>query len=171
MKAGGWTFQEVTNQMKKALALVLCGLFIVSAAFAQTEQEEPQLPLNSSLNMSTQVPSSGLRLIDPSRLHNYNQMIFSYNNTMEGGYQGLFLSTFDYNLAKPLDMSFTLGASYTPKGDFGSTNQGQFFLSNFSLRYQPTESSTIEFLYQDARGLPPYHYANPLANRWWYRNR
>jgi hypothetical protein len=170
MQLGDWT-QEVTDQMKKALTLVLCGLLLASAGLAQTEKEEPQLPLSSSLNMSNQIPSSGLSLIDPSRLHNYNQMIVSYNSAMEGGYQGLFLSTFDYNLARPLDMSFTLGASFTPQGDFGSTNQGQFFLSNFNLRYQPTESSTIEFHYQDARGLTPYYYANPLANRWWYRNR
>lgn len=157
--------------MKKTLALVVCGLLVVSAASAQTGGE-PELPLNSALNMSNQIPSSGLRLLDPSRLQNYNQMIFSYDSASKSGYQGLFLSTFDYKLANPLDMSFTLGARYTPKGDFGSSEQGQFFLSNFNLRYQPTESSVIEFIYQDARGLNPYYYyANPLASRWWYRNR
>ena len=157
--------------MKKEFMLVLCWLFAASVVFAQTEQEGPRLPLNSSLSTTAQVPSSGLRLIDPSRLQNYNQMIFSYDSSSEGGYTGLFLSTFDYRLAKPLNMSFTLGASYTPKGNFGSSEQGQFFLSDFNLRYQPTESSVIEFYYQDARGLTPYYYANPLANRWWYRNR
>jgi hypothetical protein len=157
--------------MKKALTLLVCGLFLASAAFAQTEEEPQQLPNNSALNMSTQVPSSGLRLIDPSRLNNYNQVIFSYDSASKGGYQGLFLSTFDYKLARPLNMSFTLGARYTPKGDFGSSEQGQFFLSNFNLRYQPTESSVIEFHYQDARGLTPYYYANPLADRWWYQHR
>jgi hypothetical protein len=157
--------------MTKALTLIVCGLLFSSSALAQVDKDEPRPLLNSSLNMSTQVPSSGLRLIDPSRLHNYNQMIFSYDSSSLGGYQGLFLSTFDYQLANPLNMSFTLGARYAPDGAFGSTEQGQFFLSNFNLRYQVTESSVFEFHYQDARGLTPYHYANPLAHRWWYRNR
>lgn len=157
--------------MTKTLALVVCGLFVAAAGFAQAGQEEPRLPLSSSLSTSNQVPSSGLRLIDPSRLNNYNQMIFSYDSSSKSGYQGLFLSTFDYKLANPLNVSFTLGARYTPQGDFGNTEQGQFFLSNFNMRYQPTESSTFEFHYQDARGLSPYYYANPLARQWWYRNR
>jgi hypothetical protein len=64
-----------------------------------------------------------------------------------------------------------LGASLTPRSGWGDSSQGQFFLSNMSLTYRPSESTLIQFMYQDPRGLVPYFYANPLANRWWYRGR
>jgi len=112
-------------------------------------------------------PSSGLRLLDPSKLRNYNQLIFSVSNTGPR-YQGLFLSTFEYRLASPLEMSLTLGASLSPSNSFGYSSRGQFFLSSLRLTYRPTDSSVVQFVYQDPRGIAPYYYANPFAGRWWY---
>lgn len=157
--------------MKKALTLVVGGLLVCGAVFAQTEREQPEFVPNTSLGITNNVPSSGLRLIDPSRLRNYNQMIFSVSSSGSDSFQGLYLSSLDYRLARPLDLSVTLGASFTPGGNWGDSSQGQFFLSSMSLRYQPSESTLIRFYYQDPRGLVPYYYANPLANRWWYRDR
>jgi len=108
--------------------------------------------------------------LDPSRLKNYNQLMFSVGNS-GSKYQGLFLSTFQYRIARPLDISVTLGADLTPRSSLGYSSEGQFFLSNVSLTYRPSESSLIQFVYQDPRGLFPYYYANPFASRWWYRDR
>ena len=157
--------------MKKALMLALSGLLLVAATAAKAGQDEPLLVQNSSLGITGPSPSSKFRLIDPSRLNNWNQVIFSIDSSGGNSYQGLYLSTFDYRLASPLDMSVTLGARFAPKGDWGDSSQGQFFLSNLSLRYQPTESTLIQFIYQDPRGMLPYYYANPFAQRWGYRDR
>jgi hypothetical protein len=157
--------------MKKALALALGVLLLGAAAVAEAGRSDPLFVPNSSLGITGPSPSSKFRLIDPSRLTNSNEVIFSYGSSGKNNYQGLYLSTFGYQLASPLDMSVTLGASLTPSGVWGDSSQGRFFLSSVNLRYQPSESTLFEFHYQDPRGMLPYYYANPLANRWWYKNR
>ncbi len=157
--------------MQKVLMLALGCIVLGGSAAAQTESEAPLLVPRASFGISEDSPSSKFRLIDPSRLKNYNQVVFSYNSSARGSVDGLFLSSFDYRLANPLDVSVTLGASLTPQSEWSAGSQGQFFLSSLSLRYQPSESTLIQFHYQDPRGIVPYYYANPLANRWWYRER
>lgn len=157
--------------MKKALALALGVLLLGAAAAAEAGQDEPLFVTDSSLGITGPSPSSKYRLIDPSRLSNSNQMMFAYSSSGKNNFQGLYLSTFGYQLASPLDVSVTLGARLTPSGVWGDSSQGQFFLSSLNLRYQPSESTLLEFHYQDPRGMLPYYYSNPFANRWWYRDR
>lgn len=157
--------------MKKVLTLALTGLLLAPVAVAETGEDSPLFVSSSSLGISREVPSSKLRLIDPGRLRNSNEFIMSYNSSGNNPFQGLYLSTFNYRLANPLDVSVTLGASFVPQGGFGESSQSSVFLSSFGLRYQPNESTLIQFHYQDPRGVLPYYYGNPFANRWWYRDR
>jgi hypothetical protein len=146
------------------IVLVLTvGLLAIGApALAEVGQEKPQAVGDSFLGLSGNVPSSKLRLMDPSRLQHSNQLIFSLDNSGSDSFQGLYLSTFDYRLASPLDVSVTLGARFSPYNSIGDSSQGSFFLSNLRLRYQPSESTLIMFQYQDPRGMVPYYW-NPYS--------
>lgn len=152
--------------MRTAFLTALGLLVIGNFAFAGTEkndpaktgQSEPQILGSSSLGFTSNVPSSKLRLIDPSRLQHWNELVFSFDNSGRDSFQGLYLSTFGYQLANPLDLSVTLGARFAGDSVFSDSNQGSFFLSNLRLRYQPNESTLIMFQYQDPRGMTPYYW-------------
>ena len=144
--------------MRRAFLLAIGFFLIGTGALAQSDQGKSQVVGQSPLGLSEQVPSSKLRLLDPSRLRHSNQLVFSMSNYGTDSFQGLYLSTFDYRLASPLDVSVTLGARFAPNNTFGDSSQGSFFLSNLRLKYQPNESTLIMFQYQDPRGLVPYQW-------------
>jgi hypothetical protein len=148
---------EVT--MMKTVLLLTVGFWAIgTSAFAEVGKDDPRVLGDPFLGLTNYMPSSKLRLMDPSRLQNSNQMIFSFDSSGRDSFQGLYLSTFDYRLANPLDVSVTLGARFTPNNTFGDSSQGAFFLSNLRLKYQPSESTLIMFQYQDPRGMVPYYW-------------
>lgn len=86
---------------------------------------------------------AGFSLLDPSRFHISNSYSLSY---FSGGGQsqsvGLYMSTIDYQLSRPLSLRVGIGYLHQPLGFLNSnaSTVGNEILPNVRLDYRPSEN-------------------------------
>lgn len=142
------------------LALSLC--LLVSPAYAQENTAATNVSnfngAPRAADLLAPAKSTGFSLLDPSRLHISNSYSLSY---FSGGGQsqsvGLYMSTVDYQLSRPLSLRVGIGYLHQPLGFLNSNTStvGNEILPNVRLDYRPSES--FHFMV-DYRTIPSSDY-------------
>ncbi len=143
--------------MKFARVIVVVAVLLAgSPAFGQEAINKEPLPSFTgaarATDLSTPASSVGFSLLDPSRLRISHSYSMSY---MSGsGYSssvGLYMSTLEYQFAKPLSIRVGLGYLHQPLGFTGVSGPDGAFLPSVRLDWRPTDN--MRFII-DYRTLP-----------------
>jgi len=148
------------------LAVSLCGVF----SSAQSQEK----PGNTSASSFSGAPragdllapatKAGFSLLDPSRFHiSHSYSMSYYSGGGQSGSVGLYMSTLEYQLSRPLSLRVGLGYLHQPLGFLKSNTStaGNAFLPNFRLDFRPSES--FHFMV-DYMTIPSSAYGN--SNGW-----
>ncbi len=106
------------------------------------------------------MPSGGL--LDASRLkisQSYS-MSFSSGSDQSSSWNGLYLSTLQYQFAVPVTLSLDMGFAHQPGALFGvgpvrsDYRSNSFVLPRVELKYQPTRNMLLRFQYWNMQNMP-----------------
>jgi hypothetical protein len=150
-------------------------LFWLSLAFAWLFLSATPLQLQSAEFKSADQDLLGVKseknsfsLLDPARLKLQQSYSFSYfSNSKQSGSLGVYTTTLNYQLSKPLNLTLSLNYLHQPLSVFGrdKTRMKDDILPNFQLQYRPSKSfslwiNVITF---------PSAYGTGYVNPWWER--
>ena len=139
----------------------MLALLAATPAFAQmTGFEQSGFGSLGSAGVPMGGLSRGLAWFDPSRLHVSTSVSVGSGF---GGTQGLQVTRLNYQFRGPFAMSVGMG------NRFGGPGAMSPFLESFSLRYQPSGSTTFQFEFHDVRSpLQLTRTGDPFArDAWW----
>lgn len=160
--------------MKKTVLLLV--LMIPCVVLAQFKVTPPQQTVHDQLNLAQQAAKTvtGILGLDPSRFSMQHSYQMSYMTAGGNGYsQGLYLNTMSYEFDIPLTLSLQLGYAHQPFQGMNNSSplfQNGMFVSNASLRYQPSDRTTIHLQfsqrpYQSRYGMYS-RYDDPFYQGW-----
>lgn len=136
--------------MLRRTSLALAALALTAAAASAGSQFDSQ-----AAGFQPLVPISALGVpaswFDPSRLHMSSTITVGSGF---GGTNGLQVTNFQYQLARPLSMSVSLGNAFGA----GSASRSSFFLEGLDLTYKPGANSLLRVQFRDVRSPLQYGY-------------
>lgn len=139
-----------------AVLLVVAPVIALAQVNSGSSQSSVGVPPSGILGGAVSKP--GLSLLDPSRFHMRNSYTMSYFSS--GGRQGsvgLYMSTLEYQLSRPLTVRIGLGYLHQPLGfvkNMGGPGEGRI-LPNVSLDFRPSDK--FHFIL-DFRTIPTGEY-------------
>jgi len=153
----------------KTIILILVGSLILAApAFAGTDELIQQPSTTTLVDNPLQKTFS---LLDPSRLKINHGYSFSYISAGgNSGSVGLYMSTIQYQISRPLTLRVGLQYVHSPLKMFGGDTGGfvtQGLYPSFYLDWQPSSKFHLGIGYQKVPG--GYGYAYPTSS--WWRSR
>lgn len=152
--------------MKSCRLIILAACVCLFASIA-TAQEKAATTSIGSFNgapragdLLAPTKSSGFSLLDPSRLHiSHSYSLSYYSGAGQSGSVGLYMSTLEYQLSRPLSLRVGLGYLHQPLGFLSSnaTPVGNEFLPNVRLDFRPSDN--LHFVV-DYMTIPSSAYGN-----------
>lgn len=126
------------------LAVSVCGIF----SSAQS-QERAENTIATSFNgapragdLLAPAAKAGFSLLDPSRFHiSHSYSLSYYSGGGRSGSVGLYMSTLEYQLSRPLSLRVGLGYLHQPLGFLNSNASpvGNEILPSFRLDFRPSD--------------------------------
>jgi hypothetical protein len=137
--------------MMRRISLAFAALALTAAAASAGSLFDPQ-----AAGFRPLVPISALGVpaswFDPSRLHLSSTI--TVGSGFGGGTNALQVTNFQYQLARPLSMSVSLGNAFGT----GSASNSSFFLEGLDLTYKPGANSLLRVQFRDVRSPLQYGY-------------
>lgn len=154
---------------KKCLWLLLVALWLfLPLALAQPQESQFNSDDNELLGVKSE--AKNFSLLDPRRLSMQHSYTFSYfSNSKFSGSLGVYSTTLNYQLSKPLSLTLNLNYLHQPISVFRRDNLEikNEILPNFQLRYRPNNNFS---LWINVVTFPsPNGWGN--ENFWWQRER
>jgi hypothetical protein len=147
------------------LSLVLVCLFLpATSVWLQAAEVNPA---GQDL-LGVKSEKSSFSLLDPTRLTLQQSYSFSYfSNSKYSGSLGVYTTTLNYQLSKPLSLTLSLNYLHQPLSVFGRDNIGvkDDILPNFQLHYRPNNSFSLWINVVTFPSAYGWGYENP----WWER--
>jgi hypothetical protein len=130
---------------KKSLWLLLVALWLI-LPLASAQPQESQHSLDDSNLLGVESDTRSFSLLDPQRLRMQHSYTFSYfTSSRFSGSLGVYTTTLNYRLSKPLSLTLSLNYLHQPLSAFRQDNLRirNDILPNFQLHYQPNNNFSL----------------------------
>jgi hypothetical protein len=153
------------KQVKGVIGISVVGLVLCMIA-ALTQAQAPDINSGDKNLLGWESNAKNFSLLDPQRLKMYHSYTFSYfSNSQTSGSFGVYTTTLNYQLSKPLSLTLSLNYLHQPLSVFGQNNLRvkDSILPNFQLHYRPSSSFSLWINVLTY----PTPYSSGYRNPWW----
>ncbi len=157
-------------RLAKRCFRLLPAVFCLWVPLACALSGEPEINPDGKDLLGVKSDAKSLSLLDPQRLRMHHSYTFSYfSNSRFSGSLGIYTTTLNYQLSRPLSLTLSLNYLHRPLSVFRQDNLRirEDILPNFQLLYRPSSSFSL--------WINVVTFPSPFAwgyeNFWWERER